>query len=51
MKFPPYTYKEEFLFAKHGSQEGERVVSVGARTADGFSHGLYKSTPQEGSWR
>eukprot|EP00435_Cladocopium_sp_Y103_P048232 s510_g14.t1 len=31
MKYPPYTYREEFLFAKTGSSKGTRVASVGER--------------------
>ena len=31
MKFPPYTYKEEYLFATRGSMEGTRVASSAER--------------------
>ena len=50
MKFPPYTYQEKFLFAKEGSDKGERVASVGERERlmgfpTGYTRAMHKKEP------
>lgn len=45
MKYPPYTYKEEFRFGRPGDLEGTRVASVSERERlMGFPTGVYSGT-------
>ena len=49
MKFPPYTYRPEFLFHHATGEEVKRVASATEREFDGIPHGVHLGSVSKGS--